>query len=78
MPDRTGFIEVDMFPPEIDSEDHPDAVSFRQLLEDVADEYNCSLTSFEIDSGTAIFSFDNDELMAKIVNILKNEEQSKA
>jgi len=66
-----------MFSPEIDSEDHPDAVSFRELLENVADEYNCSLISFEIDSGTAIFSFDSDELMAEIVNILKNEEQNK-
>ena len=71
MSDRTGFIEVDMFPREIDSEDHPDAVSFKELLEDVADEYNCRLTSFEIDSGTVIFSFDSEELMAEIVNILE-------
>ena len=71
MSDRTGFIEVDIFPQEIDSEDHPLAVNFRELLEEVADEYNCLLTSFEIDSGTVIFSFDSDELMAEIVNILE-------
>ena len=77
MPGRTGFIEVDMFPPDIDSEDHPDVRRFRELLEDVADEYNCSLVAFEVKAGTAIFSFDSDELMAEIVNILRNENQNK-
>jgi hypothetical protein len=77
MSDKAGFIEVDMFPEEIDSEDHPDVSRFRELLEAVADEYHCSLVTFEIDSGTVIFSFDSDELMADIVNILKNEKQNK-
>ncbi|MFC1885088.1 hypothetical protein ACFL2O_09990 [Thermodesulfobacteriota bacterium] len=73
MYNQTGYIEVDMFPADIDSKDHPDVVRFKELLEDVADEYNCCLVSFEIDSGTAMFSFDSEDLMAEIVNILKNE-----
>jgi hypothetical protein len=46
-------------------------VKFRKLLEEVADDYNCSLTSFYIDQGTVSFSFDNDELDAEILRILQ-------
>jgi hypothetical protein len=41
------------------------------MLLEVADEYNCCLTSFEVDKGTVIFSFDSDELMTDIVGILE-------
>ena len=66
-----------MFPQDIDSEDHPDVVRFRELLVEVAEEYDCNLVAFEVNAGTAIFSFDSDELMAEIVNILRNENQNK-
>ena len=66
-----GIIEVDLFPEDVDSLDHPEVVKFRKLLEEVANDYDCSLTSFHIDQGTVSFSFDNDELDAEILRILQ-------
>ena len=66
-----GIIEVDMFSADVDSADHPEAVKFRELLEQVAKEYDCNLLSFKIDQGTATFSFDSDELTAEILKILQ-------
>ncbi len=76
MMDLSGFIEIDLFPEEINSLEDPEVISFRMLLEDVAEEYECTLVSFDIDHGTVIFSFDNDELMAKILTILQDDNQS--
>ena len=67
------FIEIDLFSSKVDSLDDPALISFRELLEDVAEEYGCSLISFNIDKGTVIFSFDSDELMAEILSILQND-----
>ncbi|MBW2028198.1 MAG: hypothetical protein JRH06_11300 [Deltaproteobacteria bacterium] len=66
-----GTIEVDMFREEVDSTDHPEAIRFKGLLEDVAEEYGCELISFSVKKGTVSFSFDNDELMADIIKILQ-------
>ena len=66
-----GVIEVDLFSEDVDTPDHPQAASFRALLEDVASEYNCNLLLFEVDHGTVAFSFDSDELMAEILKILQ-------
>ena len=71
-----GSIEVDLFSDEVNSLDHPEASRFKKLLEEVAQEYDCHLVSLEIDAGTVIFSFDNDELMADILRILQNDRQS--
>ena len=68
-----GLIEVDMFPPDVDSLSHPDVIRFKKILEDVGEEYDCSLISFEIDKGTVIFGFDSDELTAEILRILQYE-----
>jgi hypothetical protein len=67
----SGIIEVDLFPNKVDSRTHPDAAKFRKTLESVADEYDCTLTSFAVDKGTVSFSFDNNELMAEILKILQ-------
>ena len=67
-----GVIEVDLFSEEVSSPHHPEAASFRKLLEAVADEYGCSLLSFEVERGTVSFCFDSDELTAKILKILQN------
>lgn len=69
-----GVIEVDLFSEEVDSTDHPDAVRFRELLEEVAEEYRCSLVSFEVERGMVSFSFDDDVLTAEILKILQLEE----
>ncbi|MBN1624921.1 MAG: hypothetical protein JW944_00240 [Deltaproteobacteria bacterium] len=65
-----GIIEVDMFPEDVDDPGHPVAESFRELLEEVAEEYECRLESFEVSHGTVSFSFDSDELTANILKIL--------
>lgn len=69
-----GVIEVDLFSEDVDTPDHPEAANFRDLLEAVADEYDCSLVSFEVERGTVAFSFDSDELTAEILKILQTEE----
>jgi hypothetical protein len=68
-----SLIEVDMFPEEVNSLEHPDVVHFRDVLEDVALEYHCRLIYFDIQNGTVIFSFDSDKLMADILKILQND-----
>lgn len=67
-----GVIEVDMFKAEVNSEDHPEAVAFRRLLEEVAREYSCNLVSFSVEKGTVSFSFDDDSLTASIIRILQD------
>lgn len=66
-----GIIEVDLFSEDVDSLDHPEVVEFRKLLQEVADDYDCNLISFDVDHGTVSFSFDNDELDAEILRILQ-------
>jgi hypothetical protein len=51
--------------------DHPYASQFKDMLESVAEQYECKLISFEVRKGTAIFSFDSDELNAEILDLLK-------
>jgi len=69
----SGYVEVDMFPKEVNSIDHPEVIQFREVLEDVALDHGCQLTDFDVDCGTVIFAFDNDELMASIIEILEND-----
>ena len=66
-----GTIEVDMFSEEVDSPSHPEAMIFKTLLEQVADEYDCELLSFEVDHGTVSFSFDSDVLTAEVLKVLQ-------
>ncbi len=66
-----GVIEVDMFTNDVDSAEHPMAESFKELLQEVAEQYDCNLTSYDVCRGVVSFSFDSDELMANILNILK-------
>ncbi len=67
----TGVIEVDMFGAEVDGPDHQEALAFRGILEEVADEYGCRLTYFSVSGGTVSFAFDSDLLMADIIRILQ-------
>jgi hypothetical protein len=69
-----GVFEVDMFSKEVDSPYHPEAMSFRQILEEVAEEYGCHLIAFSVNQGTVSFSYDSDELTAKILKILENRQ----
>ena len=70
----TGIIEVDMFSQDVNDPQHPVAESFRELLVEVADQYNCNLLSFSVKRGVVSFSFDDDELMANIIKILQIDE----
>ena len=72
-----GVFDIDMFSEDVDSIEHPLAESFRELLEEVAEEYGCHLLTFEINKGTVSFSFDCDKLTADIIKIL-SEKSSEA
>ena len=76
MSEATGYIEVDMFSADVTDRSHPQALEFRELLEDVASEYDCSLISFDVVNGTVIFSFDIAELTAEIFKILRQGEKN--
>ncbi len=67
-----GIIEVDLFPHDVDRLDSPEVAEFKALLEDVAKDFGCTLTYFDIDKGTVSFSFDSDELMVEILKILQS------
>ncbi len=69
-----SIIEVDMFPEDVDSPDHPVADSFKELLLEVAEQHDCQLMSFEVARGTVSFSFDDDELTAEILKLLQVKE----
>jgi hypothetical protein len=66
-----GIIEIDMFSEDVDSPEHAVAESFKERLEDVAEQYECHLTHFDVQHGIVSFSFDDDELTAKILKILR-------
>jgi len=69
-----GIIEVDLFSEDVDSLEQPEVVKFRELLEEVADDYQCTLLSFDINRGTVSFSFDDERLTADILSILQDME----
>jgi hypothetical protein len=66
-----GTIEVDMFSEDVNDLNHPQVVAFHELLEEVAHDFHCHLLTFHIDRGTVSFSFDDDELTAKILKIIQ-------
>lgn len=68
-----GMIEVDLFTDEVDSEEHPEAIKVKTLLEAVAVEFGSELLTFEVNQGTVAFSFDSDELIAEVLKLLRNE-----
>lgn len=69
-----GIIEVDMFSSDVDSEDHPEAIAFKEALLEVAEEYGCELRYFEIHQGTVSFSFNSELLTADILKILQGKD----
>jgi hypothetical protein len=76
--ESNSLIEVDLLPDEVNSLEHPEVVHFRNVLEELALEYHCRLTYFDIQKGTVIFSFDSDKLMADILKILQNDSQNQS
>jgi hypothetical protein len=68
-----GIIEVEMFSEDVDSPEHAMAESFKELLEEVAEQYECHLTHFDVQRGVVSFSFDDDGLTGKILKILQTE-----
>ncbi|MFO7987003.1 MAG: hypothetical protein R6U38_14180 [Desulfatiglandaceae bacterium] len=72
-PETSGIFEVDMFPSDVDSVRHPYVEQFKEMLEEVAREYNCRLVNFQVHKGTTRFSFDSDILNAEIMRMLQRE-----
>ena len=68
-----GMFEVDLFPEDVDSTDHPKARDFRKVLEEVARDFQCKLLSFEVDHGSVSFVFDSEELNAEILKVLEGK-----
>jgi hypothetical protein len=68
-----GMFEVDLFPEDVDSTDHPEARDFRKVLEEVARDFQCELLSFGVDHGTVSFVFDSEELNAEILKVLESK-----
>ena len=71
MSEEFGIFEVDLFTPEVNNISHPEAKKFQLLLKQVAEEYGCQLTFFQVQNGTVMFAFDNDALMADILKLLR-------
>jgi len=71
MSEGFGILEVDLFPSEVNNTSHPKAKEFQLLLMKVAEEYECQLTFFQVQNGTAMFAFDNDTLMADILKLFR-------
>jgi len=57
----------------VNSTDHPQVREFKKMLEDVAQDFQCKLLSFEVDHGTVSFLFDSDELNAEILRVLEEK-----
>ena len=70
MDEQWGVIEVDMFSEDVGDPEHPVAQSFRELLDEVAGQHGCRVTHFAVERGTVSFSFDSEELTAKILKVL--------
>jgi uncharacterized protein YpuA (DUF1002 family) len=68
-----GMFEVELFPEEVNSADHPKTRDFRKILEEVARDFQCNLVSFEVDHGIVSFVFDSDELNAEILKVLESK-----
>jgi len=68
-----GMFEVDLFPEEVNSTDHPQVREFKEMLEAVAADFQCKLLSFEVDHGTVSFVFDSDELNAEILKVIEGK-----
>jgi hypothetical protein len=68
-----GIIEVDLFSEDVNSLGHPEVVKFKEVLEEVAEDFHCRVTSFDIDHGTVSFTFDDDTLTAEVLRVLELE-----
>lgn len=69
-----GFIEVDLFSKEVEDVNHPEALRFKRLLEEVAAQYKCNLTFFDVNEGTVTFSIDSDDLTAEVGGLLQEKD----
>ena len=67
-----GVIEVDLFDKAINGADHPEALQFRNLLQEVARDFKTRLVVFEVHEGTASFAFESDEPAAEILRVLED------
>ncbi len=72
----SGYIEVDIFTEDVDSLTDPQVMHFKQVLLEVAEEYECFLMTFEISKGMVTFSFNDDKLTAEILTRLQNDGKS--
>jgi hypothetical protein len=65
-----AIIAVSLFPPEIDSLDHPTVLEFRQLLAGMAKDFGGKLTSFAIDRGVVYFGVHDEKVAKDVLEII--------
>ncbi len=65
-----AIIAVSLFPPEIDSLDHPAVQEFRQLLDGMATDFGGRLTSFAIDRGVVYFGVHDEKVAKDVLEII--------
>jgi hypothetical protein len=65
-----SIVALSLFPPTVDSIDHEFVQQYRTLLTEMADSYNCKMTSFAIKQGVVFFSFDSQEVVDDILEDL--------
>lgn len=66
-----GLITIPLLPSDVNSLDHPDVVKYRLVYQQMAEAYQCRMTSFAIDHGVILVSFDSEELCNDIIADLK-------
>ena len=57
-------VSLKMFPPEVNSLDHPPIVEMRRTLAAMAEDYGTTLKTFAIDHGVVLFSVDSERMAA--------------
>lgn len=55
-------IAVNLFPPEVNSLDHPPVVQMRRMLLAMAQDYGGTLTSFAVDRGIVLVGVDSEKM----------------
>jgi hypothetical protein len=65
-----AIIAVSLFPPEINSLDHPAVLEFRQLLAGMAKDFGGRVTSFAIDRGVVYFGVHDEKVAKDVLEII--------
>jgi hypothetical protein len=60
------FFALKMFPPKINSLQHPEVKQFKYLLESIGKIYDSNLATFKIENGVVTFNYDKEDFDCNI------------